>query len=73
LFSRLLIRYLHYITNHLKLNKMNNLTKALLKDLQEDLNNIQNLESNIEVVWALDKLKQNINFTQKEIEEKLRN
>jgi hypothetical protein len=52
---------------------MNNLTKALLKDLQEDLNNIQNLESNIEVVWALDKLKQNINFTQKEIEEKLRN
>jgi hypothetical protein len=52
---------------------MNNLTKALLKDLQEDLNNIQNLESNIEVVWALNKLKQNINFTQKEIEEKLRN
>jgi hypothetical protein len=51
---------------------MNNLTKALLKDLQEDLNNIQNLESNIEVVWALDKLKQNINFTQKEIEEKLK-
>ena len=50
---------------------MNDLTKALLKDLLKDLNDIQNLESNIEVVWALNKLKQNINFTQKEIEEKL--
>lgn len=47
---------------------MNDLTKALLKDLQEDLNYIKNLQSNIEVVWALNKLKQNINFTQKEIE-----
>jgi len=47
---------------------MNDLTKALLKDLQEDLNSIKNLQSNIEVVWALNKLKQNINFTQKEIE-----
>jgi len=51
-----------------KPNKMNDLTKALLKDLQEDLNSIKNLQSNIEVVWALNKLKQNINFTQKEIE-----
>jgi len=47
---------------------MNDLTKALLKDLQEDLNSIKNLQSNIEVVWALNKMKQNINFTQKEIE-----
>jgi len=47
---------------------MNDLTKALLKDLQEDLNSIKNLQSNIEVVWALNKMNQNINFTQKEIE-----
>ena len=50
---------------------MNNLTKALLKDLQEDLDSIKKLESNIEVVWALAKLKQNINFTQKEIEKNI--
>lgn len=52
---------------------MNDLTKALLKDLQEDLNSIKNLQSNIEVVWALNKLKQNINFTQKEIENNISN
>ena len=51
---------------------MNDLTKALLKDLQEDLNSIKKLQSNIEVVWALNKLKQNINFTQKEIEKNIR-
>ena len=50
---------------------MNDLTKALLKDLQEDLNSIKNLQSNIEVVWALNKLKQNINFTQKKIEKNI--
>ena len=50
---------------------MNDLTKALLKDLQEDLDNIKKLSSNIEVVWALAKLKQNINFTQKEIEKSI--
>lgn len=41
---------------------MNDLTKALLKDLQEDLTSIKNLQSNIEVVWALNKLKQNIDI-----------
>lgn len=47
---------------------MNNLTKALLKDLQEDLDSIKNLKSNIEVLGALNKLNQNINFTKKEIQ-----
>jgi len=42
---------------------MDNLTKALLKDLQEDLNSIKNLKSNLEVYSALNKLTQNIDFT----------
>jgi hypothetical protein len=50
---------------------MNDLTKALLKDLQEDLNSIKNLKSNIEVVWALNMLKQNINFIKKEIKKEI--
>jgi hypothetical protein len=52
---------------------MHSLTKALIKDLQNDLNDIQNLKSNIEVVWDLEKLKQKINFSQKKIEKKSRN
>jgi len=50
---------------------MNELTKALLRDLQEDLNNIKNLPSNIEVVWALNRLKEYIDFTQTEIEKNI--
>jgi hypothetical protein len=44
---------------------MNDLTKALLKDLEEDLNSIKFLESNMEAVWRLDKLKNNISLAQR--------
>ena len=50
---------------------MNNLTKALLKDLQEEIDDIKKLGSNIEAVWALDRLKQSIDFSQKEITNKI--
>jgi len=50
---------------------MNNITKALLEDLQNDLNIIKSHESNIEVVWSLNKLISNIKLTQKLIQEEL--
>jgi len=42
---------------------MNDITKALLKDLQADLDKIKSLESNIEVIWELEKLKGSIDIT----------
>jgi hypothetical protein len=44
---------------------MNEVTKALLKDLQEDLARIKFLESNIEVVWKLETMKNKIDVTNK--------
>ncbi len=44
---------------------MNDTTKALLNDLQNDLDSIKKLESNIEVVWQLEVLKRNIEATTK--------
>ena len=44
---------------------MNEITKALLRDLQDDLNIIKLMESNIEVVWKLEKLKEAIDLTNK--------
>ncbi|MFK7947842.1 MAG: hypothetical protein AB8G11_09640 [Saprospiraceae bacterium] len=43
---------------------MDDLTSALLKDLQDDLNIIKKLKSNKDVVFALNRMKKNINFTQ---------
>lgn len=50
---------------------MNDLTKALLKDLQHDIDKIKCLESNIEVVWQLENLKKQIDLTTKLIKENL--
>ena len=44
---------------------MNDITKALLKDLQNDLDIIKAMNSNIEVVWRLEKLKETIDLTNK--------
>ena len=52
---------------------MDNLTKALLKDLQEDLDRIKLMQSNIEVVWKLETLIQSIEQTNKIIIENIRN
>ena len=41
---------------------MNEVTKALLKNLQEDLDRIKLLESNMEIVWKLETMKKNIDF-----------
>ena len=50
---------------------INKITKALLKDLQDDLERIKHVESNIEVVWQLDKLKTAIDFTKNKIRESI--
>jgi len=44
---------------------MDNLTKALLKDLQNDLNTVKKSSSNIETVWQLNKFIDAIKLTQK--------
>ena len=51
---------------------MDNLTKALLKDLQEDLDRIKLMQSNIEVVWKLETLIQSIEHANKIIIENIR-
>ena len=38
------------------MNNQSSITKALILDLIEDIRSLQELESNIEVVWALEKL-----------------
>lgn len=50
---------------------MNDLTKALLTDLQNDLDKIKNLDSNIEVVWQLEVLKRSIEVTTKLIRKEI--
>lgn len=42
--------------------KQSELTKALIKDLKDDIEALTKLESNIEVIWALEKLKNNDAF-----------
>lgn len=44
---------------------MNEITKALLKDLQSDLDRIKISESNIEAIWLLEDLKKSIDTTTK--------
>ena len=44
---------------------MNEKTKALLKDLQSDLDRIKRLESNSGVIWGLDTMVHTIRLTQK--------
>jgi hypothetical protein len=51
---------------------MNKVTKALLKDLQDDLDRIKFLESNIEVVWKLETMKKTIDATNKLIRESIK-
>jgi len=46
---------------------MKDSTRALLRDLQNDLDEINKCESNIEVIWELEKMKNSINFTIKQI------
>lgn len=52
---------------------MNEITKALLKDLQDDLDRIKNAESNIEVVWRLESLKNSIDVSKKLIMKEITN
>ena len=44
---------------------MNDVTKALLKDLQADLDLMKGLETNIEVVWQLQKMKEAVELSMK--------
>jgi hypothetical protein len=46
---------------------LNPLTIALLKDLKEDLESLNSKQSNIEVIWELQRMKNTIDFTIKEI------
>lgn len=50
---------------------MNKTAKALLKDLQSDLDKINTITSTNEVVWQLEKLKRNIDVTKKLILESI--
>tara|TARA_R110000772_G_scaffold30293_1_gene75280 strand:- start:58 stop:249 length:192 start_codon:yes stop_codon:yes gene_type:complete len=58
------------------MNNQSNITKTLILDLLEDIKELQKLESNIEVIWALEKLHTNnaiimtANFIRKEMRQK---
>jgi len=58
------------------MNNQSSITKALILDLIEDIRSLQELESNIEVVWALEKLNSDnaiimtANFIRKEMRQK---
>ena len=40
----------------MKNKKLSNETIQMLKDLQDDINRMMNMESNIEVVWKMEQL-----------------
>lgn len=50
---------------------MNETAKSLLKGLQNDLDNIKLLSSNIEVIWQLEQLKNTIDVTKRIIRESI--
>jgi len=52
------------LSNKQKLELMNEETKALLKDLQSDLDRIKRQESNMGVIWGLDTMVHTIRLTQ---------
>jgi len=58
------------------MNNQSSITKALILDLIKDIRSLQELESNIEVVWALEKLNSDnaiimtANFIRKEMRQK---
>jgi hypothetical protein len=43
----------------MKNQKLNKETTQILQDLQDDINRMMRMESNIEVVWELEKLQNN--------------
>lgn len=42
---------------------LNKITKALIEDLQNDIDELKNCDSNIEVVWKMEKLHNDKVFT----------